>query len=383
MANANRAYGDLWEHALTFLPENLDHLATETGAIRRPRRVMSAAQMLRLFLIYAHTGSLRVAAALGRDSGLLDITSEGLFYRLRCSEAFLEQVLVHLVGQCSGAPVGYRLLVVDATTVCGPGSKGTDWRIHVGYDPCRGVPCSVQTTNSSVGEHLNLHGLQAGQLVLADRGYGTAGNVHEAISLGADILIRIQKKQIRLFDETGSKLDWNAVEATVPSTGAVSFEFDMPVSGPDAPKGRHWTRENAVAWHRLRLVAARNKDGDVVWLATNLSEAKLDAAKACELYRIRWQVELYFKRLKSLGDLDILNSRDGPTARAGILAKLILLVLTNLLCDQEQAFSPFGYRILQVRPQPMERIRMHPSALGGRSFANEPKPSQEAARQSA
>ena len=93
--------------------------------------------------------------------------------------------------------------------------------------------------------------------------------------------------------------------------------------------------------------------------------------------------ELYFKRLKSLGDLDILNSRDGPTARAGILAKLILLVLTNLLCDQEQAFSPFGYRILQVRPQPMERIRMHPSALGGRSFANEPKPSQEAPRQSA
>jgi hypothetical protein len=354
---------DLWDRSMMFLPDNLDAIAVSSGALVRPRRVAEASQMLRAFLLYAGSGSLRSAAALARGSGLLDITAEGLFYRLKQSEAFLEHVLAHLVSGVASAPVGYRLLIVDATVVSGPASKGTDFRIHVAYDPVRGVPCSVQAAWPQVGESLALHGLGAGDFVVADRGYGTARNVDCALQAGADLLVRIHRAQLRLCCEDGTKVNWSELERIVPKHGATSIDLLMPVP-PDSKT--QWDIKSAKTMHKVRLIGAHNGKGEVVWLLTNVNSSRLDDAKACELYRVRWQVELYFKRLKSIGGLDEQPSRDGPTARAGLLAKLILLVLTSLIQDQEQAFSPYGYPVRQA-PKPMERIPMRLQATAGRT----------------
>lgn len=348
----------MWARAEMFLPEDLGRIAQDSGAIHRPRRVTDAAQLLRAFLVYSSVGSFRTAAALVSQSLLLEITAEGLHYRLKHAEGFLERILAHLVTERVKVPVGYRLLVVDATTVCGPGSKGTDWRIHVSYDPLRGLPCSVSVSDSSVGEHLCLHDLPHGSLVLADRGYGTATNVDEALRAGASLLIRVQKGLIRLWDESG-RVNWDLLESQVPSHGATSLSFQMPVPPADRGKKR-WSDKDAVRCHRVRLIGARNSIGEVVWLLTNLDESRLPSSEACQLYRARWQVELYFKRLKSLGDLDVLNSREGPTARASLLAKMILLVLTSLLRDEDQAFSPYGYPMRQTRTEPVAGVQVRP-----------------------
>jgi hypothetical protein len=330
--------------------------------------------MLRAFLLYAGSGSFRSAAALARGSGLLDITAEGLFYRLKHSEAFLELVLAHLVSGVASAPVGYRLLIVDATVVNGPASKGTDFRVHVAYDPVRGVPCSVQAAWPQVGESLALHGLGPGDFVVADRGYGTARNVDCALGLGADLLVRIHAGQLRLCTEEGSRVNWGELDRMVPEHGAASIPLLMPVP----PDGKtQWDIKRAKTTHKVRLIGARNGKGEVVWLLTNVNSSRLDDAKACELYRVRWQVELYFKRLKSIGGLDEQPSRDGPTARVGLLAKIILLVLTSLIQDQEQAFSPYGYPVRQA-PKPMERISLRVQATSGRASSKKTLAAEDA-----
>jgi hypothetical protein len=357
---------DMWEHALAFLPEDLDTLARETGSVKRPRRVESAAQLLRALLLYAEQGSFRTAAALSRSTGLLDITPEGLFYRLRHSEKFLEALLSHLSAGLR-APAGYRLLVVDATTVCGPGATGTDWRVHVGYDPVRALPCSIYVGDASVGESLARHELRAGMLVLGDRAYGTARNVHHALGAGADVLVRVQRKQMRLLQASGERVDWDALEAQVPSSGAAEFPLDLPVPPDGAGPGAAWHERDRAALHPVRLVGTRNLQGETVWLLTSMPSSRLDSATAAELYRVRWQIELYFKRLKSLGDLDVLGSRDGPTARSSVLAKMILLTLAGLLSEEEQAFSPYGY---PVRQKPLERVPPRPQKARRRSLAS-------------
>lgn len=357
MGKPSELTGCLWGHALSFLPENLDEMAVQTGAIRRRRGVETGEQLLRSFLLYASQGSFRTASALSKSSGLLDMTPEGLFYRLSRAEDFLESVLLSLTREMM-APVGFRMLIVDATTVCGPGSTGTDWRIHVGYDPVEGRPCSIRTTDVHTGESLALHPLGPGLLVVGDRFYGTAKEVHTALAAGSDVLVRVQQGAIRLVEDSGQRLSWPELATKVPSTGAVCFEFDMPVPPPGKRKGSGWKTSEATFWHRVRLMGARNREGEVVWLVTNLSPERLSEEQAYELYRVRWQVELYFKRLKSIGDLDLLNSRDGPTAKASLLAKLILLVLANLLANQE-AFSPYGYRIRRARAKSMEGTGMH------------------------
>ena len=321
----------------------------------RLREFDSTEQLVRLLLLYASTNSFRVTAELARASGLIEVSPEAIFYRLRKSEGLLEAILIGLLDRLN-APTGFKLMTIDGTSLSGPASKGTDWRVHVGYDPIRGVPCSVSLTDAHGGENLRRHPLKPGWFVLADMAYGTPRNVHAAFKAGSDFLIRVPQRNMRLLGANGNPVNWKALAEQVPTTGPVSFQLRMPVPPDGVPSG--WKTKDAIACHPVRLIGIRNNAGIIVWLLTNQSPQQITDEKACELYRVRWQVELFFKRLKSLGDLDILNSREGPTARAALLAKLILLVLTNLLSDQEQAFSPYGYKILEKGPQPVARIRV-------------------------
>jgi hypothetical protein len=297
---------------------------------------------------------------------------ESLFYRLSKAAPFLSEVLARLVSAHTCAPCGFRILIVDATTISGDGATGVDWRVHVGYDPARGVPCSVCVPGAEVGESFKLHPFRKGDLLLGDRMYGTARNYHEAMARGADLLVRVQSGRLRVY-VGDSKVNWTELESQVPSSGARSFEVRMPVPPGKAAHGNQWKTKEAISWHDVRLIGARNLDGEVVWLMTNLGPDRLSDEDACSLYRTRWQVELFFKRLKSLGDLGKLPSRDGPTTQAHLLAKLILLVLTSFLCDKEQAFSPYGYRVRATtaaqRPQPVARVRLYAPQVSLRASA--------------
>ena len=80
---------------------------------------------------------------------------------------------------------------------------------------------------------------------------------------------------------------------------------------------------------------------DWILLLTSLDPTAAPAPVALELYRLRWQVELAFKRLKSLGHLDQLPAKDPDLARSWLYANLIAAILTDqqmqhLLAD----FSP-------------------------------------------
>ena len=78
------------------------------------------------------------------------------------------------------------------------------------------------------------------------------------------------------------------------------------------------------------------------------------------LYRLRWQIELLFKRLKSLLHRDTLPSRQGPTAKSWMLARLIAAALAQRLVQPSGPLSPWGYelRIDSLHPSPWSRFRM-------------------------
>jgi hypothetical protein len=74
---------------------------------------------------------------------------------------------------------------------------------------------------------------------------------------------------------------------------------------------------------------------------TTLSE--LSAAAIMEFYRQRWQVELAFKRLKSLLHLGHLKKYDKDGARAWLQGKLLVACLIEKLILTGERFSPWGY----------------------------------------
>ncbi len=95
---------------------------------------------------------------------------------------------------------------------------------------------------------------------------------------------------------------------------------------------------DAVAQERRRKVkAAAKREGQVPsarvvaradWtlLVTNVPQAQLTATEAWTLYRCRWQIELLFKRWKSLGGIDEWRSADPERILCEVYAKLLIMV---------------------------------------------------------
>ena len=74
--------------------------------------------------------------------------------------------------------------------------------------------------------------------------------------------------------------------------------------------------------------------------STTAPRERLDRATVLEIYRLRWQIELLFKRLKSLLDFDELPAHTEPLVRAWLLARLLAAALADRFVNIEPAFPP-------------------------------------------
>jgi transposase len=66
------------------------------------------------------------------------------------------------------------------------------------------------------------------------------------------------------------------------------------------------------------------------------------AVEILEWYRSRWQIELVFKRLKSLLQLGHLPKHDDRSSRAWLHGKLLVALLTQKLIGIGRDISPCG-----------------------------------------
>ena len=89
---------------------------------------------------------------------------------------------------------------------------------------------------------------------------------------------------------------------------------------------------------------------EYIVVLTTLSE-QTPAAQVLELYRSRWQVELAFKRIKTLLGAGHVPKMDPSSARAWIYGKLLAVLLIERLLQEARFFSPWGFRLWE--PQPM------------------------------
>jgi hypothetical protein len=341
---------DDWEYVRTLLPVDLEDSARVTNALRRCRNVPDAAALLRMALAYALTDlSLKDVAAWASSLHLAEITGPGLFYRLREAEAWLERVLGQmLAAQIPVETCGLPIRVVDATVVNGPGGRtAVEWRAHVLVSAVTGVIRSVQLTGDEGGEKLARYVVQEGEVVLGDRAYGTARGLHAISQQGARVVVRFNPGNLRTCDGKRQRIYLQQEEAKVPSLGAIEFQVLIPVPPPPTKSHKTWDLARAIAWIPARAVAGRTRSGEVVWILTTLPPS-VSALAVMGLYRLRWQIELLFKRLKSLLYLDTLPSRQGPTAKSWMLARLLAAALAQRLVEPNGPLSPWGY---QVRPQ--------------------------------
>lgn len=350
--NKQKLPSDLdWPYLMTLLPTDLEETAKETNALVRCRNIPNAAALLRMALAYAVSDlSLKDVAAWAGALEVAEISGPGLFYRFREAECWLERVLAQTlerdVGSCQS---GLRLRIVDATVITGPGSQGTDWRAHVSIDPRSGGLKAVELTDGHGGEGYERHHFREGEIVIGDRAYATARGIYRMKQLQADVIARLNPHAIRICDPERRVVRLGAWEAKVPLVGVVEFDLLIPIPPQRRSKThKSWKLADAEDWIPVRLVAARTRKGEVIWVITTVAREILSASLVLRLYRYRWQIELFFKRLKSLLHLDELPTRDGPTAKSWMLARFIAAALAQKLLEPNGSLSPWGYELREA-----------------------------------
>ena len=358
-----------WEFLTDFLPQDWREQARTTGALRRARGIPNADCLLQLILMHTATGlSLRQTVVRAREQSLADISDVALLKRLRSSEAWLRSLTAHMteINQkelLKRLSAGHRVRVVDATTVQEQGGAGTDWRVH--YTLCLpDLRCDFfELTDEKGGETYRRIPVEPGDLLLGDRGYSNAAGVHAVVQAQGQVLVRWNSFSFPLETKGGKPFEALKELNKLPKRGCREWKVSFTHEGKRHTGRLCAIRKGAVATARaqkkIRREAARKqkhvseealKLAGFIMVFTTVSPKVLSSREVLELYRVRWQIELRFKHLKSLLGLGCLPKYDEQSCRAWIQAKLLCGLLIERLMREAKFFFPWGYRLPSLEP---------------------------------
>jgi IS4 transposase len=178
-------------------------------------------------------------------------------------------------------------------------------------------------------------------------------------SAGGFFLVRLPWSAVTFRDAGDRPFDLFGFLRSIPETEARESTVSFVASDNSVVKCRLIAlRKSAVSAEASRktVLADRRRKGrsidprsleaaEYIILLTNLEADELSSYQALEIYRLRWQIEITFKRFKSLLNLDHLAAREPRMVQTYVLAKILGALLVEDLTDRYLSFFPWGYPV--------------------------------------
>ncbi|MFV1979131.1 MAG: transposase, partial [Myxococcota bacterium] len=328
-----------WQTLLGLLPFNWSDMAHDYGAVRRLRGISDEETLLRLLLLHVARGySLRETVAIAKAAKLASISDVALLNRLRSSERWLWAMCKSLFLENTGgggstvAIEQINFKAVDGSIIREPGKTGSEWALHYALRlpslECDEFALRPVKGEEARGESFKNFAVQKGDCLIGDRVYANAPGIHYVAERGGHVLVRVNTGALYFEDDSGKAFDLLRKVQTLRLAGQ-SDQWSVRIAHPGgdgdkalagrviAVRKTEAAAERAIK--KLRQDASRRqvrlrpetlKFANYVILFTDLPATRLSCDQAFEWYRLRWQIELYFKRLKSLANTGHLPKRD-------------------------------------------------------------------------
>jgi hypothetical protein len=323
--------------------------------------------LLRTLLIHLAGGSsLKETSVRASSGGLAQVSSVAIWKRLRQAGEWFRWMSEGLMcmwvarGPQDALPSRYRIRLIDGSSISEPGSTGSDWRIHYAVD-LRTLRCDfVEVTGiHEGGETLTRFPVAPGDVLMADRVYATRRGLGHVQAHGADVIVRLPLTNLPLQTQSGAPFallkklrklrmgeagDWTCwVQPEAPDEAPIRVRVcALKKSHVAAQKAREKLRQNASKKGTVIKPDTLEAAG-YIFVLTTLSAEVLPAEQVLEMYRGRWQIELAFKRLKSILGLGHLPKHDPDGAKAWLHGKLLVAFLVEVLICAGDALFPSGY----------------------------------------
>jgi hypothetical protein len=346
-----------FEKLMSFLPKNYTELCFETKAIERIREIKTAEELMYFCLNYLYAGCTLVelsAIALLKD---LKISNAAFMKKLaKCNDWYQAIIAEMKSPQIFNytKPTGlenYNFFAADGSDVVSKGTSKQEFHLHYAINIFSLSTGQFKITDQKTGESLTNFAVKPREVYIADRAYGTKTSIEHCLSGGGEIIARLKKDAFLLFDEGGNKIVLANLLANVTETEVLDlhcfFEGSdknlVPIricavkkTPEEIKKTQEKLRKQEIKKQKPLSEEAKFMNNFII-LATSLTQ--IPAADIFQIYRYRWQVELYFKRLKSILCLGEVPNKKEENIMAWLNGKM----LTALLIEQlyaETSFSP-------------------------------------------
>ena len=353
---------DDWEVIRSFLPTGWEAKARELGALRRCRGFDGPETLLRTLLIHLADGcSLRETVVRARQGKLARVSDVALLKRLKGAGEWLRWMAAELMlAWVARQPAelygkGVRIRLIDGSTIQEPGATGTSWRLHYSI-VLPSLQCDeVHVTSPKIGESFTRFAVQPGEVLVGDRGFAHRAGVAHVADCGASVLVRMNLTNLPLETPWGPALPVLERLRSLSGTRLGDWEALVRYNGKAVPGRVCALKKSKLATERAqrKVLRENSKKGrkirpetleaaGYIFVFTTL-ERRFGPASVLEIYRGRWQVELAFKRLKSLMGVGHLKKTDPQAATAWVHGKLLVAFLIEALLAASERFSPWGY----------------------------------------
>jgi hypothetical protein len=272
-----------------------------------------------------------------------------------CVELFEEQgVSLHKESE-------FQVRLFDATNVKEPGKTGSLWRIHYSVQ-LPSLTCDffrlTATEGKGTGESFFQYSIKKGDYIIADRGYSTASGIHHVVSKKAYVMVRVNTQSLPILNLTGQQFPLLDKVKAIKKAGTVSaWTVLIPGRSGATVQGRICVirkSNEAIKMAQEKLTKNAQKKGHsikpetleyakYVIVFTNYPEDSFSSFQVLDWYRARWQVELIFKKFKSIAQLGHLPKHSDDSSKAWLYGKLFVALLTNKLIEYASSISPWGY----------------------------------------
>jgi len=334
--------------------------ARQHKAFIRPRGIKSAIDLLRLAFMYGPGGhSLRSLAAMAAAHDIADVSDVAVLERLRRAADWLqwlcEEALARAAKVIGASMIERPIRIVDSSRLEGPGDRLS--RLHLCFDAnlARIVDAAITTTKE--GDRLDRLVVTPGEIRIGDRAFAKPESIKATLEAGAEVLVRLTWNSLQLTHPEGAPVDWLKLFETASAQGSLdlpvvvhkahdsSFE-PLPlrlvlIKKPPAAAAKARAKARRASQKNQNRTDPRTLAGaDHVILLTSLAGEEFPINLLGVLYRLRWQVELAIKRMKSIIHIDRLPAKDPDLARAWLYAHLLLALLLEETAAEVDALSP-------------------------------------------
>lgn len=365
-----------WQRMLKRLPENWEEQAVRLKAWQRVRKLASVTDLLRALLVYAACGySFQQLGIWATLVGLGCLSERAWRKRVENAQAWISWLVGALIGSQASPDwlpkMAGRLLLVDASRLKIPAGSGDDVRIHCAYDLQAGRLAQVEVTDQHGAEGLHHFSLRKGDVVVTDAGYQLGSCVQQEEQQRAFGVHRFSPSLVRLEREDGKKIDLKRL-VRHQKYGKIS-EYKVWVW--DAKHQKRFPvrlvisllpRKQAMAARARKQERLRRKKGakanlasawwaGVMLIGTTLPQETWSVQDVVKLYRARWQIELFFKRLKGGLQLHLLPVKLWERASAYVHLCLIVWFL------QEQEAQTLSQMLTGLLNEPEVGLQEEPT----------------------